>query len=111
MDNPSQNNICQEIWEYKINENKWTKLKQTLPFPWIGFGYILTSDEQNIIMFGGIHVGIGTCDDIYVWNLETMRCRKSIVKCPEKSRCIAVLSHNNYDEKIYLMVHGYVRTN
>ena len=78
-----------------------------LPFNIQLFGYVLTTDEKYVIIFGGWDQAIwGDGDDIYIWNLESMEFRKSEKKCPTKSQFHACIMGYQVDD---LLVHGYLR--
>ena len=100
---------ARQILKYTISDNKWETLPDKLPFGLCKFGYIMTPDESMIVIFGGIDIGRGERDSIIIWNIKNMNFRISRVKCPQRSKCTAVLSHHNFDKFRDLKVYGYLR--
>ena len=118
--------ICSDIWKYDIARNQWSRLPLTLPVRLCRFGSVLSPDESTIVILGGVRFGSvpsrRSCsllytDSIYIWDLSkvSIRCskenphiwdlsriafRESTLKCAVPAKCMAVLTHKNYDADV-----------
>ena len=71
------------------------------------FGCVGTTDEKYIIIFGGKDSDYHCYDEIYIFDTDTMRVRKSNIICPFTGSCYAILI--NKDLRQMMIVIGYIR--
>ena len=94
------------IYKYSLVNRKWIKLEIKLPRKMRSFGYIITKDQQYIIIMGG-RCKIEQIDEIYVFNLKSMKFIQSKIKLPFKGECSAVIMEDKQEND--LLVHGFIR--
>eukprot|EP01084_Bolivina_argentea_P110003 196490_1 len=103
------------IFEYCLMNHIWRKCDIKLPIKMSPEACVLSTDEKYILIFGAWIVDEKDQDfdtkyinDIYIWNLETMKITKSIRCCPIFTcygRKSVVVICNDCDKLIY----GYLK--
>eukprot|EP01084_Bolivina_argentea_P041508 76609_1 len=114
-------NSADEIWEYCIDSKNWNVMNSVkLPCEMINFGYILTSDEKYILIFGGvcttekelIDFGVSVrkrLDSIYILDLETLIFYISDIGCPMVGDFDTVLMSSVCMNGAVDLVNGYIK--
>eukprot|EP01083_Nonionella_stella_P074274 201412_1 len=98
------------IYKYSLlndpEDRHWELLEQKLPEPISQFGYIVTNDERQIVIFGGSNFTQGSSNKIYILDAIEMKWSTSQIQCPDFARYHALLAGNTY--KTELLVYGYI---
>eukprot|EP01084_Bolivina_argentea_P124828 221200_1 len=95
------------IYSYSLKTKKWSKLRITLPIRMYGFACVLNESETHMLLFGG-QVGYkAPINDIYIFNLLTMKFSKSKRKCP-MSGDFFVAMVKEYTKDSNVLVNGFI---
>eukprot|EP01084_Bolivina_argentea_P212815 361675_1 len=86
------------IFMYSIQERKWNKLKETLPMPLYRYAYILTNNDEFVVLIGGNPSGPNS-NHIYVMNVNEKTCYVSKIRFPEALGYAKVNAISVYDDK------------
>ena len=91
------------IWRYSLDTKKWDLLDCKMPKRLEGFGCVITTDEQYVIIFGGWSTNKAgkhgkRTDDIYVLNLMEMEWKECRLKCPIIELCYGMIVPGKRDE-------------
>ena len=95
-----------EMYNFSIMTQKWTKLNVKLPKKINYFGHVITKDQRYIIILGGLDTTI-VCNEIFIFDLKTQKFIKSKIKLPFSGFCNAIIMENK--EENNLLVNGFVR--
>ena len=108
--NPANPNQCSdEIFEYNINNKdvKWAKLDDVkLPLDMNDFTWVLSRNEEYLIIFGGEDIDGDRIENIFILDLSSMQFYSSRIKLTCQGRAHAVSMHN---ERYRLLISGFVR--
>eukprot|EP01084_Bolivina_argentea_P300847 518858_1 len=88
------------VYELCLSNNKWTKWHNKCPQKLSGFAAIPTYDDKKIIIFGGQNGKDYNLDDIFIYNIETNKIKKSSIKCPVKGLCHVVKTYGRTDGEL-----------
>ena len=84
-----------------------------LPIIITKFGYILSYNEQYIVLFGGLKEvkfnEYKSTDNIYILDLIKNEWFKSKIKIPTKSFPIMVTNIIKMDDDVFILINGYIR--
>jgi len=69
------------IYEYNIEDNKWTQLNCTMPKRMVGFGCVVILNKEYVALFGGGN-DVDAYDDIFIFSVQDKTFKKSKIKCP-----------------------------
>eukprot|EP01084_Bolivina_argentea_P227559 384319_1 len=103
------------IWTCDLKSNIWNKIKD-LSFEGYGHCVALTSDEQNVIIVGGMdkkrnyYTKDNEMDTIYILNISNDSqyiLTKSKVTCPEKGLCNIIRTGGGIKDK--MLVIGWIK--
>ena len=91
------------IWRYSLDKKKWDLLDCKMPKRLEGFGCVITTDEQYVIIFGGWSTNKAgkhgkRTDDIHVLNLMEMEWKECRLKCPIIELCYGMIVPGKRDE-------------
>ena len=105
-----------DIWEYDLSaaniENKWVKYKDIkLPMKMSQFAWVLTKNEDYIIIFAGYCLGLGNLGarfkNILILDLKQMKFYSSKIKMTGDGYACAVLMYGREtDDRV---ISGYIR--
>merc|ERR1712032_240378 len=97
-----------KIREYDIKKDEWIVLDAIMPLKSCNlFGYIITRNDQYLIIFGGNDEMINGYDTIYIMDINTKSFALSNLKCPVSGQFRAFLVDNYSMTDI--IVDGYLR--
>merc|ERR1712130_829857 len=95
------------IYEYKINGNKWNKMSIKMPKPMYVDQCTLAIRNKFVLFFGSYNHDDGNKGDIFIYSVSKRTFIKSTVKCPKDSVYHAItINDEKRDEKT---VFGYIR--
>ena len=108
---PGLDRCFNALWEYDMNETykyyKWRELNDVkLPMKMYDFGWILSNDEQYLIIFGGEDVDCERLTNIFILDLSDMTFYQSAVRLCHKGDTRAVSMKNDKD---VVLVSGFIR--
>lgn len=102
-----KNGYLDEIHEYNINDNTWSKLQNSVPVKLIIDGIAAILNEQYVLLFGGNHAA--TCHkEIWIYSVNDQSFKESKVECPgQRGGQVFKTGDPEQDE---LLVYGYIRS-
>ena len=95
-----------DIHQYDIINNKWKRLKITMPKPLSHHACAAIMNGKYVLLFGGI-CRAESYDDIYLYSVQDKMFRLLNVKYPQRGQCYVVSVHDRLKEE--LSVYGFVR--
>ena len=102
--------LMMKILKYTTSDNVWHDLS-SIDFPELlgEFGAVSVKNDKYIILFGGIDHkdGFRPRNDIFVIDIESMKCGKCDIKCPVRGNVKCMM--NNDKAKQEKTVSGYIR--